>query len=216
MLKKLSLLSVLASLCLSSIATAQYYAPNNDYRGPYFHPFDTGIFTHTVVIFPFESGTWVWDILDFAGGINNSGTQQPGLGFLIGSPAALPGHVTLTTFYGLDQDPDLPDDEALMTGFNAIDPEMTFLSETFIGLTDEYPADPLGTFAIGALGSEPLFEDFDFSRFVGDPDSIVYAFRATVPLSDFEGVLIPEPSSLVLALVGFVLTAYGCYRRRMA
>lgn len=214
MLKRLSLLSVLASLCLSSTATAQYYAPNVDYRGPYFHPFHTGIFTHTVVVLPFATDNWVFDILDFATGTNNSGVQQDGLGFMIASPAVNPDYVTLTTFYGLDQDPGLPVDGALITGFNAIDPEMTFLSETFLGLTEEYPADPLGTFAIGALSSEPLFEDFDFSRFVGDPESIVYAFRATVPLSDFDAVLVPEPSSSILALVGIVLTASACYRRR--
>jgi hypothetical protein len=96
---------------------------------------------------------------------------------------------------------------------------MIATEETFIGLTTEYPADSLGTIALGELTS--TFPDLDLRAFssamASDPNSIVYAFQAIVPLSEFPLLplmdAVPEPSAIGLILIG-LLPAITTRRRR--
>lgn len=128
-------------------------------------------------------------------------------GSMFVSEPDLAGDLVLTTFYGFDADPGSANDFALTTGFDSVNPEVSFSDETYIGLTQNYPATSLGTFQIGELGL--FFPDFDFSSFVGDPGSIVYAFSGVVPTSDL--ARIPEPSALLLA--GLAVAGIAVRRR---
>jgi len=112
----------------------------------------------------------------------------------------------------VDADPFSPNDGVTISGFDASIPQNIFSEETIIGITQDYAADSLGTFAIGDLASEALFTGFDFSRFVGDPSAVVYAFRAIVPFSEIE--IVPEPSTLLLAALGGILSSISLRRRK--
>ncbi|MEM8944980.1 MAG: hypothetical protein AAGD11_07320 [Planctomycetota bacterium] len=111
---------------------------------------------------------------------------------------------TFTTFYGIDANPQSADEDMTLTGFDAVDPPLAISEETFIGNSQDYLATSLGPYAIQDLSAEPLFDGFDFSAFVGDPSSIVYAFQATVPISDFDVQLVPEPSVCALLLTALL------------
>jgi len=146
---------------------------------------------------------------------NNAGcgispaTCMVGFGYL--DDSAMDGNVQITTLYGLDANPDASADLATMTGFTPVEPEALFSEETYIGHSQDFVADSLGTFAIGDLGTSPLFANLDLTRIVGDPTSTVVAFRATVPIEALSNV--PEPSSFLSTTVGVAL---GLWWRRRA
>ena len=120
------------------------------------------------------------------------------------------GDLRVTTMYGLDANPASSNETATMTGFNNIAPEGIFSGETYIGISQEFPATALGAIPVGELALS--FPNFDLSRVVGAPGSIVYAFTAVVPAAAFE--LIPEPNSLFL--VGIAITGLAFRRRAIA
>jgi hypothetical protein len=107
--------------------------------------------------------------------------------------------------YGADPNPAATDEFAQLTGFTNGDPEVLVSQETYIGRTEEFAAESLGTFQLSELST--AFPELDLSRVVGDPTSIVYAFRALVPRASF----VPEPGSLLLA--GLAVAAIALRRR---
>lgn len=117
------------------------------------------------------------------------------------------GLIHTTTMYGIDLNP--MGDDLHMTGFTTAQAaELRFMDERFYGRSGTaYYGVPLGTPTIASLPS--LFPGFDLSIFEGDPDSVVYAFRTTRPISD----LVPEPSGTLLAALGLSTWLVDARRR---
>jgi hypothetical protein len=121
--------------------------------------------------------------------------------------------VTITDIYAFNKNPTGNPNTPSLTGFLRSNPQFSPLGpEQFIGTSGTvYTAGVSATSTLAALPG--LLPGFNLSAFSGgDPGSIVFVERTTVPAVD----AIPEPGSLTLLSLGAVsLAGYG-WRRKTA
>ena len=103
-------------------------------------------------------------------------------------------------------------DAIVLSGFDGPVPGMVpEYGEQFFGNSGTGYVGSSTTTTVGGLGSE--LPGFDMSAFAGaDPEGIVYISSAIIPASDVPTV--PEPSSLVLAVIGGLAFASRAFQSR--
>lgn len=137
---------------------------------------------------------------------------------VVGDPTLEPDAV-LTDLWALDLDGSLggPDNDVpLLTGFDPLDPQIVPLSqEDFIGNSGTIYGASVQAVRLSDL--QTLLPEFDLSRFIGDPNSVVYLAQTTVPLDDVATLEpVPEPATLALFGIGaFALVGYESRRRKL-
>lgn len=124
------------------------------------------------------------------------------------------GDLTVTTIYGIDQNP--AGSGLQVTGVDPVSPEFQPTSpETIFGSSGTHYTSSFSSMtAIGDL-SALLGPGYDLSPFAaGDPNSDVYVFRTIVPSTDLL-VGVPEPSSALMCAIGAAtVVALALSRRR--
>lgn len=119
------------------------------------------------------------------------------------------GDLTITTVYGIDQDPA----NALLrlTGFDRTAPQLVPLSgETFFSAAgNSYHSFRQAPALLQEIGA--LLPGHDLSPFMGGtPDSVLYVYQTIVPVSDF--LAVPEPATLGLLIAGALGMGVGRIR----
>lgn len=210
---------LLLALSVPHTASAAAFGPFLDFKEDY-EPL--GI----IIEFDVPTKHFDWDAFKFVrdnihvvidlGGSAMSRVPLKGHGYHSFENPDFSGNMEVTTLYGLDLDPD--GDGMQLTGFTAAQAaDISFSDEVFIGNSGTlYPATVAALTTLGDLNT--WLPGADLSVFQGDPSSMVYLFRATVPSADFTNV--PEPSTVALAGIAvvclLVVTRFGRPRQRLA
>jgi hypothetical protein len=128
---------------------------------------------------------------------------------IVGDPQFEPDVVLTDVIAMVAGDP--ANEVPLQTGFDPANPQVVPLTgETFIGTSEVFPA-TVTAYTLAELPS--VLPGFDLSKFVGDPNSIVYLAQATVPLAQCT-TCVPELSTWAMMLLGFSGLGFAGWRAR--